>query len=169
MKQTKQGRDKLFILEMIPEVEYTSKTTKIISDILSFWSTLYLKFWWRFRNYKIWPALWTADVIGDVMSSWNITCTAKRQLCACKILSVWHQSFIVKSSGQTSWQTQTDIQAGRQTDRQIDRQTHTHTNKQTNTPGLKTLSPRYRVITSGMSPLLHAWTSTAVLLNRRWS
>ena len=35
------------------------------------------------------------------MSAWYITCTNKhRQLCACKILFVWQQSFIVKSSGQ---------------------------------------------------------------------
>ena len=50
--------------------------------------------------------MWPGDVIGDFMSVWNITCTAiHRLLCACKILFVWHQSFIVKPSGQTSWQT----------------------------------------------------------------
>ena len=37
------------------------------------------------------------------MSAWNITCTTRHpQQCTCKILFVWHQSFIVKSSGQTS-------------------------------------------------------------------
>ena len=47
------------------------------------------------------------------MSAWNINCTNRhRQLSTCKILFVWHQSFLVKLSGQTSWQTS--------------RQTHTH-------------------------------------------
>ena len=47
---------------------------------------------------------WPGDVIDDVMSAWNITCTTRHpQQCTCKILFVWHQSFIVKSSGQTSW------------------------------------------------------------------
>ena len=48
--------------------------------------------------------IWPGDVIDDVMSAWNITCTTRHpQQCTCKILFVWHQSFIVKSSGQTSW------------------------------------------------------------------
>ena len=56
--------------------------------------------------YKIWPTLWSCDVINDVMSAWNIRCTIRHpQQCTCKILFVWHQSFIVKSIGQTSWQT----------------------------------------------------------------
>ena len=55
-------------------------------------------------NFKIWPTLWPGDVIDYVMSAWNITCTTRHpQQCTCKILFVWHQSFIVKSSGQTSW------------------------------------------------------------------
>ena len=59
-----------------------------------------------YSNFKIWPTLWPGDVIDDVMCAWNITCTTRfRQICTCKILFVWHQSFIVKSSGQTSWQT----------------------------------------------------------------
>ena len=50
--------------------------------------------------------LWPADVIDNVMSAWYITCTTRlRQLSTCKIFPVWHQSFIVKSSGRTSWQT----------------------------------------------------------------
>ena len=57
-------------------------------------------------DFKIWPTLWSCDVINGVMSAWNLTCTTRHpQQCACKILFVWHQSFIVKSSGQTSWQT----------------------------------------------------------------
>ena len=37
------------------------------------------------------------DVINDVMGAWNITCTTRHpQQCTCKILFVWHQSFIVK-------------------------------------------------------------------------
>ena len=55
-------------------------------------------------TFKIWHILWPGDVIDDVMSAWNITCTTRHpQQCTCKILFVWHQSFIVKSSGQTSW------------------------------------------------------------------
>ena len=60
------------------------------------------------------------DVISDAMSAWNITCTTRHpQQCTCKMLFVWHQSFIVESSGQTSWQTWTD------------KEPHTHTNKHT--------------------------------------
>ena len=95
-----------FLLEVIPEVEYTRKIAISISDILSFWLTLWIKYWRRCVNFKIWPSLWPCDVINDVMSSWNITCTTRHpQQCTCKILFVWHQSFIVKSSGQTSRQT----------------------------------------------------------------
>ena len=34
-----------FLPDVIPEVEYSSKIAMSISDILSFWSTLYLKYW----------------------------------------------------------------------------------------------------------------------------
>ena len=69
-----------------------------------FCSTLWLKYWRRYINFKIWPTLWPCDVIDDVTSAWNITCTTWHpQQCTCKILFVWHQSFIVKLSGQTSW------------------------------------------------------------------
>ena len=64
--------------------------------------------------------------MSSVMSWVYDTLASHRQLCACKILFVWHQSFIVVSSGQTSWQTDTD----------------THTNKQAHM--VKTLSPSYR-------------------------
>ena len=58
----------------------------------------------------------SCDVINDVMSAWNITCTTRHlQQCTCKILFVWHQSFIVKSSGQTSWQTYTHTQTNKHT------------------------------------------------------
>ena len=33
-------RDKLFLPEVIPEIEYTNKKAMGISDIFSFWSTL---------------------------------------------------------------------------------------------------------------------------------
>ena len=95
-----------FLPEVIPEDECTRKTAISISDILSFWSTLLLKYWRRCINFKIWPTLWPCDVINDVKSAWNITCTTRHpQQCTSKILFVWYQSFIVKSSGQTSWQT----------------------------------------------------------------
>ena len=97
---------KNFLPEMMPEVEYTRMMAISISDILSFWSTLQLKYWRSYINFKISPILWPGDVIDGVISTWNITCTTKHpQLCACKILFVWHQSSIVKSSWQTSWQT----------------------------------------------------------------
>ena len=86
------------------QIEDTRKIAISISDILS--SQLQLKYWRRSINFKIWPTLWPGDVINDVMNEWNITCTTRHpQQCTCKILFVWHQSFIVKSSGQTSWQT----------------------------------------------------------------
>ena len=90
----------------LPEVEYTGKIAMSISDILSFWSTPQLEYWRRYINFIIWPILWFCDVINDVMSALNITCTTRHpQQCGCKILFVLHQSFIVKSSGQTSCQT----------------------------------------------------------------
>ena len=94
-----------FSPEVIPKFEYARKIAISISDILSFWSTLYLEYWRRYINFKIW-LLWPGDVINDVMSAWNITCTTRHpKQYNCKIWFVWHQSFIVKSSGQTSWQT----------------------------------------------------------------
>ena len=67
--------------EVIPEVEYTSKTAMGNSNILSFRSTRYLKYWRRYINFKIWPTLWPDDVIDDVTSAWNITYTTRhRQL-----------------------------------------------------------------------------------------
>ena len=95
-----------FSLEVILEVEDVRKIAISISDILSFWSTLLLKYWRRYVNFKFWHTLSPCDVINDVMSAWNIICTTRHlQQCTCKILFVWHQSFIVKSSGQTSWHT----------------------------------------------------------------
>ena len=89
-----------FLTYVIPEVEYGSKICMRISDILRFWSTLKLGYWWRCSNFKIWPALWPGDVIDDVMSVWYITCTTRhRLLCTYEILFVWHQSFLAKSSG----------------------------------------------------------------------
>ena len=59
-----------------------------------------------YGNYKIWLTVGHGDVIGDVMSVWHITCTSRHpHLYSCKILFVWHWSFVVKSSEQTSWQT----------------------------------------------------------------
>ena len=85
----------ILLREVIQEVEYASKIAISISDILSF----------------------------DRRSSWNInrdisfsqfqfvrsitSITRHRQLSKYKILSAWHQCFIIKSSGHTWWQTQT--------------------------------------------------------------
>ena len=84
------ARDKLFLPEVIPEVEYTRKIAISISDILSFWSTQ-LKYWRIYSIFKIWPILWPGDVINGVMSTWNITCTTRHpQQYTCKIVFVWH-------------------------------------------------------------------------------
>ena len=60
-----------FSPEVIPEVEYIKKIAMSISDILSFWSTLQLKYWQRNINFKIWPTLWCGDVINDVMNMYS--------------------------------------------------------------------------------------------------
>ena len=71
-----------------------------------FVSTLYDKNWPSYGNFKIWPIYWPGDVIDDVMSMYHITCTIRHpHLYSCKILFVWYKSFIVKTSRQTSWQT----------------------------------------------------------------
>ena len=57
-----------FLLEVIPEVEYTRKIAMSMSDILSFWSMLWLKYWRRYIYFKIWPILLPGDVINDVMN-----------------------------------------------------------------------------------------------------
>ena len=77
-----------------------------------------LKCWRRYIIFKIWHTLWPGDVINDVMNVWNIICTTRHpQQWTSKILFLWHQSFIVKSSGQTSWQRykQTNKQTNKQT------------------------------------------------------
>ena len=51
------ARDKLFLPEMIQEVEYAIKIAMSISDLLSSWSTLWVKYWWRYSSCKIWPTL----------------------------------------------------------------------------------------------------------------
>ena len=57
-------------------------------------------------TFKIWLTFLPCDIINDVMSAWNVTCTTRHPIqCTCKILFVWHQSFIVKLFGQKSWQT----------------------------------------------------------------
>ena len=61
--------------EVILEVEYTKTVAIRISDILSFWSTLSLKYWRRNINFKIWPTLWSGDVINDVMNLYVYKCS----------------------------------------------------------------------------------------------
>ena len=51
-----------FVPDEIPEVEYTSKIAISIPDILSFWSTLPLKYWWVYTNFKI-------DLLCDLVTS----------------------------------------------------------------------------------------------------
>ena len=52
------ARDKLFLLKAIPVVEYTRKIAISISDILSFWSTLWPEHCRRYINFNIWLTLW---------------------------------------------------------------------------------------------------------------
>ena len=62
---------------------------QILAEIYQFQNLTYFVILWRHQ--------WRHECI---------TCTTRHpQQCTCKILFVWHQSFIVKSSGQTSWQT----------------------------------------------------------------
>ena len=59
-----------------------------------------------YGNFKISLAFCPGDVIDGIMSMQHMTCTTRHpQLYSGKILFVWYQSFMVKSSGQTSWQT----------------------------------------------------------------
>ena len=57
-----------FLPKVIPEVGYTRKIAMSISDILSFWSMLLLKYWRIYINFKIWPTLWPGDITDDVMN-----------------------------------------------------------------------------------------------------
>ena len=57
-----------FLPEIIPEFEYTRKIAMSISDILSFWSTLQLKYWRRYINFEICPIMWPGDVIMNMYS-----------------------------------------------------------------------------------------------------
>ena len=59
--------DKLIFPEVIPEVEYTRNIAMSISDILSIWSMLQLKYWRRYINFKIWPF---CDLVTSSMTSW---------------------------------------------------------------------------------------------------
>ena len=65
----------IFLPEVIPEVEYTRKITMSISDILNFWSTLWLKYWRRYINFNIWPILWPDDVINEVVNIHLYNCS----------------------------------------------------------------------------------------------
>ena len=47
----------------------------ILSDILSFWSTLKFKYWRRYINFKIWPILWPGDVINEVVNIYLYNCS----------------------------------------------------------------------------------------------
>ena len=59
------------LLDVISEVEYTSKLAMSISTILSFWSTLHLKYWWEYINVEKWSTFWPGDAINDVMNTYS--------------------------------------------------------------------------------------------------
>ena len=69
-----------FLLEVILEVEYTRTIAISISDILSFWSRLYLKYWRRYINVNIWPTLGPGDVINKVMNMYLCKCSHTRMI-----------------------------------------------------------------------------------------
>ena len=74
-----------FSPEVILEVEHARKIAISISDI------------WAFDRRS------SSNIDGDMsISKFDLLCHLQR---TCKILFVWHKSFIAKSSGQTSWQT----------------------------------------------------------------
>ena len=93
--------------------------------------TLYDKNWPSYDNFRFdllmtwWRHRWHDDYVKHDLHSYTARGT---HLYSCKILFVWHRSFMVNSSGQKSWKT------------------HKHINKQTNkqTQRVNTLSPRYR-------------------------
>ena len=64
-----------FFIGSYTGVEYTRNIAMSISDILSFWSTLWFKYWRRHINFKIWPILWAGDVINDVMNKYFYNCS----------------------------------------------------------------------------------------------
>ena len=81
-----------------------------------FVSMLSDKSWPSYGKVKNRPTVCAGDVINDVMSEWHITYAARHpHLCTWQILLKWHKSYVIKSSGQTSW--------------------HTNTYRQINTPG----------------------------------
>ena len=67
--------NKLFLPDVIPEVEYTRKIAMSIFDILSVWSMLLLQYWRRYINFKIWPILWSGDVINEVVNIYLYNCS----------------------------------------------------------------------------------------------
>ena len=85
-----------------------TETWVLYEDIL--WATCYENVFYALFD-KIWPSyftLWKDDVINDVMGAWHMTCTTIcLHLYTCKILFVRNQFVLFKSSGQTSWQTNT--------------------------------------------------------------
>ena len=64
---------------------------QILTEIYQFQNLTYFLILWRHQ--------WRHECVKQ-------TCTTRHpEQCTCKILFVWHQYFIVKSSGKTSWQT----------------------------------------------------------------
>ena len=63
-------------------------------------STLYDENWPSYYNFNMWLLFWRGDVMDDVRGARHITCTNRHlRVYTCKILFIWHPSFMVKSSG----------------------------------------------------------------------
>ena len=69
--------------EVVPEVESYFKIGHTILYILSFWSTLQLKNWQSYGNFKIWPIFGPDDVISDVINTKNYTHVARPKIHIC--------------------------------------------------------------------------------------
>ena len=69
-------------------------------------STRYDKKWPSYDNFKMWLSCLPCYATDDITSNLHITCAATHHRpCTCIMCFMLHQPFVVKSSGQTSWQT----------------------------------------------------------------
>ena len=100
-----------FKTEVVPEIESYTKIGHVISCVLRFCSTFYLKYWRSYGNFKIWPIFSCDDVINDVINTKNYTDLARPKTHICVKFGV--DCF----NGATGIVNITDKQTDRQTDR----------------------------------------------------